>query len=174
MHMQKTKCAVLIILNTIEAKGNRKDMILFDGGAEQGYLLTRKNSLREEGVCMVISCTRIASTPLSPQEIVNKLNHFGLYAILLASVAAHPQFSGSKLIAYANQLVPDTTKLLGVEREIEQEFFKFKKSAYENGFCLENPSLLLIEHIFMDSISNQIELHQNTKNRIGVREIVNS
>ena len=80
-------------------------------------------------------CSRMASLALSPQELLKNLNYFGLYAILLANMVAHLQFSGSKLISYANQLISDTTKLVGAEKEIEQEFLRFKKSAHENGFC---------------------------------------
>lgn len=173
MHMYKTGCTVLIVLQTISNKINRKDFVLFKDGSNKGRLIFERNKPVKEALCVVVMCTRTGTIPLSPQALLKELNHFGLYGILLRNVAAHPQFSGSKLAPFAEQFVPSITKRVGVEIGMEEEFRALKQSAHKEGFSLKNPSLLLIKHIFMDSISNQIELHQDTKNDIGVRETVN-
>lgn len=169
MHMQKTGCAVLIILETVDGDNSRKDLILFDGGNNQGYLFTRNNDSKEQ-VCMVVVCKRIASISLSAEELLKKLNNYGLYHILLMNMAAHPQFSGLKLALFAEQLVPHTADFVAAERQMEEEFWVLKKSAHKNGCCLDNPSLLLVKHISMGSLSNQIDLQQNTNEIMNVRE----
>lgn len=169
MHMQKTGCAVLIILETVDADHSRKDLILFDGGNNQGRLLTRNNNFKEEA-CMVVVCKRIASMSLSAQELLKKLNGYGLYHILLMNMAAHPQFSGLKLALFAEQLVPPIADLVAAERQMEEEFWALKKSAHKNGCCRDNPALLLVKHISIDSLSNQIDLQENTNEIMNLRE----
>ena len=86
------------------------------------------------------------------------------------NMAAHAQFSGLKLALFAEQLVPHIADLVAVERQIEEEFWALKKSAHKNGCCLDNPSLLLVKHISMDSLSNQIDLQQNINEIMNVKE----
>ncbi len=173
MHMKKTECAVLIILNTIDDNNSRKDLILYNKEVKQGRLLTKNNNLIKNEVCVVIQSPRIATTPLSSLELLTELNNYGLYNMLLMNMAAHPQLSGSKLAPFAELFVPDTIQLTTAEEEIEKEFLAFKSKAYKDGFCKENPSLLWIKHIFIDIISNQLYYDQNTHNNIGVKEIIN-
>ncbi|MCD6044865.1 MAG: hypothetical protein K0R48_28 [Gammaproteobacteria bacterium] len=171
-HMQKTRCTVLIILETLNETHHRKDLILFDKGDNHGSLLTEKNSPLKEETGIVVICTRIAAIPLSPLELLRRLNHFGLYVMLLMNAATHPQFTGSKLAPFAEEFIPDTANLVVGEREMKEEFLTLKSKAQKYGFCLDNPSILLIKHIFMDTIKNQINLYQNNYNHISVREII--
>lgn len=172
MHMQKTGCAVLVVLETINGNNSYKDFILFDKGDNQGRLLTKNNSsIKKEEVCMVIISTRFTASPLLSAELLKKLNYFGLYATFLMNAAAHKQFSGVTLAPFANQFVPDTTSLTGTEKAIETEFLALKSDAHQYGFCQGNPSILLIKHIFMDTVSNQVDLDNNTHN-MSVREAV--
>jgi hypothetical protein len=171
MHMKKTRCAVLIILETLNGN-KRKDFILFDKDNNQGRLLTRDKSHIKEDLCIVVIGARLATTPLSSSELLKKLNYFGLYSILLMNMAAHPQLSGSKLSPFANQFVPDCTKLTTIEKEMEAEFWTLESTAHKYGFCRDNPSVLLIKHIFMSTIKNQINLQNTNEYTRSVRDSI--
>ena len=172
LHMQKMGCPVLIILKTTTDNDSRTDLILYDGKATQGHLLAKNNTPIKNDTCVVMMCPRVAAQSLLSLELLKKLNNYGLYNILLMNMAAHPQLSGLKLAPFAQQFAPDTIELTTTEKEIEKEFFIFKSKAHKDGFCKENPSLLWTKHAFIDTVSNQIYLHQNTKDTISVRENV--
>lgn len=172
MHMKKTNCPILLIVETIDNGHIKKDYILFGRIDGHGQLLNiTNNPLMIDDICVVIVCSRITSIPASSIELLKILNAFGLYDILLMNMAAHPQFGGLKLSICSERLSQDNVSLSGIEKQINEEFVSFKERAQKNGFCRNNPSTLLVKHIFMNSVNKQLYSHQNFENEKAVADI---
>lgn len=105
----------------------------------------------------------------SREEYKNRFTQTGLNLIIMANMAQHPQYSGSKLYSVKNNPFNEL-KLNAEEEKIayneKQSLMRMKDIALQKGCCQENPSLFFIKHIYCDILNNKIEdiLYQNTIN----------
>lgn len=167
LHMIKNKKNILIVINN--GISSSMIQILFEHGNTYGVLVHKniKNNF-EDQTCMVISCVRNVQLKLTPEELLKKINGFGLYNILLMNMASHPQFSGAKLAYLEHSLMSYDKTPTSKEKEMAYELNLFKGNAETLGFSRENKSLLVIKHIFMSTLTNEI-LSKREKNEF-VRE----
>lgn len=155
LHMIKNKKSILIVINNGASSGMVQ--MLFEYGNNYGVLVHKniKNNL-EDQTCMVIRCFRNVQLKLTPEELLKKINKFGLYNVLLMNMASHPQFSGAKLAYLEHSLMSyDKTPTLK-EKEMAYELSLFKGNAEALGFSREDKSLLVIKHIFISTLTNEI------------------
>ncbi len=108
-----------------------------------------------DGYCIYRNETELENIDSYKKSIINT----GLYNIVLANVAAHPQFSGTSLNAfkadpYSNlsfQLTDEQSKIIASFR---QELFSFRSKASLIGCTKDNPVLFFLGHV---KIRSEIE-----------------
>ncbi len=141
---------------------NNKKSILFTNSNESNQLITLTNdTFLIDKVRMIVICDSESLLMKSPLAIQESLNRLGIYHILLMCMAAHPQYSGTHLSTWTNKLFPTDSHLLPKERELLNEFITYKEKAFSYGFCRENPLMLVVRHIFIDTLCNYHNMQTN-------------
>ncbi len=115
-------------------------------------------------VILVEGVINYESTPESNEEYKNRLLSSSILSVLLANFASHPQYSGD-----LKQLPPPFAEAHALMKQkelcthtivMEQKDFEYhKKYANDHGCSLEKPSLLFINHMYLDVAENHVDEH---------------
>lgn len=139
--------------------------IFFEEGDKLGKLIDKEFDIHKRtNACMMILCSSLIIPEFSPEQFLKRVNDFGLLSILLMNMAAHPQYIGVKAISLSEKLITREVPLSAAEERLVYEFERYKLQAKKFGFCRESSSFLLVKHIFIDSVSRQLEFHQKENN----------
>lgn len=98
----------------------------------------------------------------SIDDFRQRFQALGLKKIMLANMAAHPQYSGKKLEKISFNPFSDLEiqgKIIRYEL-LEKKFLLSKKEAKKNGCAINNPKLFYIVHIFCDNIERKINSNE--------------
>jgi hypothetical protein len=88
----------------------------------------------------------------SSQSYENRIIETGLINIILANMAAHPQYSGNKLHSLQNNPFENIAQFKNLSQEIKQ----MKSFSKIHGCCETNKSLFFIKHIFCGYPADQL------------------
>ena len=180
-HMMKSKLPILIMVKRMN--GSEIDIVpLFFSVLQNKFILSPldTNSVSLDNPCMVIygkvnySRSNFVETQA---QFIQRFIRTGLITILLANMADHPQYPGKKLSSVnvnpffdfvaenengslcvnGSANFADQIKMLG------NELAEMQLIANTEKCSKKNPFLFLINHIFCDSISNQLQIYEKNK-----------
>ena len=119
------------------------------------YFTTQFNDQSQAAIICegVVNYLKTAETP---STFLNRLNQYSLMQVLLANFAAHPQFSGNlrNTPCIYKEAMQSTSDLKSYIADEWEEFSQHAYFAKKEGCILENPSFLLLNHVFCDSVIN--------------------
>lgn len=178
-HCQRQRLPILLKINLISRNQATTESLLFiyKNGCFKCADLTNAGDYETQEPCMVIEGYANSNTQFdnSADECLKQILSVGLQDILLANMAAHPQFSGvenannqifvdavNRVVDISNtsntQLTHDkNTYLQTINLAIsclgkeQQEMQAYAKTI---GASKENPSLFFLQHVYCDKIGN--------------------
>lgn len=108
----------------------------------------------------------------SSLELENRLNACGIFNIILANMAAHPQYAGKRLEMLKSNPFSYELQRIRNSPGLNAQYYKFlyglnsrfnsmKSLANRLGCTYKNRALYFIKHIYCDTIFNQLEAYGN-------------
>lgn len=169
--LQIIKCDILIEISFETQHGDDINPLYLkfssDGKADI-FNLSSKDML-DDKIYFVITGTADAKyQSFDYQNYVRFFNQYGLYNIFLACMAAHPQYTGNILSSYQNSPFRNIQTEAEGLYEMSHELASMKIISEKYGCSLNNQSLLLIKHIYCDTLTNFLKLKSVSKLTNGV------
>jgi hypothetical protein len=97
----------------------------------------------------------------SPEAYIKKVQSYGPKKIMLANLAAHPQFSGTKFLQFSDQCYISLNPSQALS-DLNERKLQFSTLAEVDGLCLKNAKIFHAQHAFCDTpshlMSNQDKL----------------
>ena len=114
------------------------------------------------GVTMYEGLTRCPRE--SREAYVKRLTSVGIEKLVLSAMASHIQFVGKKLHAFRDLPMGMNVNVSSPFGALHEEFFSLRAFAKEEGCTIEHAKLLVVRHVYCDTLGNQAEasafLHQ--------------
>lgn len=155
-HLLKSQALILI---QIKRTGLNSDGIIlnYDIEVKKLSLLESNNQifqLSKNRLCFYIKAeTRYDFFEKPLQRYITQLNQLGFREIFLSYMAAHPQYSGSRLSHLSvNPFVVQSESGQPVFEVLAKELNHYQIKAKQIGVCAENDALLFIKHICCDKM----------------------
>ena len=159
-HMKTTATPLVLRLHIPNLENKTCQIILCYEPDRNHFISTRQFNTTKPAIFIEGLTSFTPSDSLS--KIVNQLSKYSLEQILLANMAAHPQYSGEVLNTYRNSPSP-LTKYKN-EKPVVSYLCDYKfwsDYAYKHGFSTVEPTLLLVKHIYAKSTVT-LDIHQET------------
>jgi hypothetical protein len=166
-HMIQQDCLIWMVAKNL--LNNENHMMLFkpDAAKKQYEICTENVTNYANAVCVVIEGVT-SHIPLTASSLTSYLKKVGVEHILLANMAAHPQYTGKVLFHFKDN--PYQSLLAEVRASPERFSFSFdnikvretelkkmQEEAVVGGFCLANMSGLLIKHIYCSTVLAELK-----------------
>ncbi|MDF1758868.1 MAG: hypothetical protein P1U74_11340 [Legionellaceae bacterium] len=127
------------------------------------------SSLSEVKPCVVFSgVCNYEGIPETQDKYKYRLEQNSILSVILSNLAAHPQFSGN--LRFQNCIYEEKIVLLTEEKKKQEldlvlkEYFHYtemKDISKKIGCCIENPSLLFLNHIYCEMTSRFMQLDKD-------------
>jgi hypothetical protein len=122
-----------------------------------------------------------SKAPEPRSEYIRRFLEIGVYNILLANMAKHPQYSAEEFNSFANNPyhyirsreydLLCKENILSILDEREKKLIRMQKLSERLGCCLDNQALLFVAHVFCDILENQVGFNCL---KLGIKGVVKS
>ncbi|HEX4045958.1 MAG TPA: hypothetical protein VHZ76_09880 [Gammaproteobacteria bacterium] len=196
-HALKRQSPILIVIHRKFLSKSDVIYLLFTPHANKDGFEMHKNidQANQEQSCIVIHGITTYDHQIEyefQEDFIQRFQQIGLKNIILANMAKHPQYSAKEFESISqNPFSLLFTKIcsnlnfsiknnafqsdfsLALAQEMENELIEMKSKAEHIGCYIEESSLFFIQHVFCDTIKNQL-INKNTyvgKRPLKVKEI---
>lgn len=161
-HMLQTETPIIVIVHSDRRQIVR--LIFVPSKNKKCFILNNDQKLfRKNQTCVIfkgiVKNEKYSSSYLN-SLIINSFKKHGLEKIILANMAAHPQYPGKKLDAYKynpyQNYQGNSHNILDKVHLLEQRFLLMQRFSHTIGCSKENPGLFLLKHVYFDSIEKYL------------------
>lgn len=156
-HMIQSEARAVMIMKTHTQDAHRTMRFHFQGNPNLNeFIMLTSEERQDDTPCMVFYGTAAHHQLPNEQLICAKIQTIGLSHIILTNNAAHPQFSGSALLAF--RINPYTALLQEPNQYSDEEHIlahqlsdklnNLQDKAHSMGFTQDNSSLFFLKHIY--------------------------
>lgn len=148
---------ILVISEVINNNHTYEVPLYFDPCPEKKDYLFKKNPelVNNDRVCFVVR-GKALSCHKSFDSYIKQFIRVGLRRIVMANMAAHPQYSGNKLASNNENPYSGLDAEQSQLSKLEQQLFSMRVLAESEGCSQSNKSLFYIEHIYCNSLSKEL------------------
>jgi hypothetical protein len=155
--LMEMKSDIFCLIRTNSTSKNKLICMRFIFNEEKRqYEFSEKTSLLQNElpafIVHGITCRKL-NTESELNNFINLFKKEGIYQIIMAGMADHPQYSGKKLAPIEKTIFFD----MNFDNSIIRKFLNMKYFSQQFGCSSADARTLFIRHIFCDYISNQLQ-----------------